>query len=123
MKLSKPTFNALTETDPDNLVFSSEYNTLKYYVSGTVQLSVSAADAETNVTHGLGYVPFFLVYYKHPAFTTRFSMTPDVFEDVVNYSYIEAYADNDKIYFTTHTNSLTATLDFYYKIFKNSTNL
>jgi len=122
-KLTKPTFDALTETDPNNMVFSSAYNTLKYHVSGTVQLTASGSDTETSVTHSLGYVPFFLVYYNSPISTTRFSMTPFVFEDVTNYSYIESYADTTKVYFTIHTNSLNATVDFYYKIFRNSTNL
>ena len=123
MKFSKAGFNVLTTTDPDDLSFSSEYNTLKYETSGTVQLVVSGANAETSVSHGFSYIPVFFTYYNDPVSTSRYSMTPLVFEDVVNYTYIESYADTSKIYFTVHTNSLNATITFYYKIFKNDTNL
>lgn len=121
--IAKPGFNALTEQDPNNLVYSSDYDTLKYHISGNVSLVVNAADIETTITHGLGYVPFFIVFFKNPVLTTRYSMTPHVFEDVSNYAYLSAYADNDKIYFTAHTNSLTATIDFHYKVFRNNTGL
>ncbi len=35
--IAKPQFSALTETNPDNLAFSSDYETLKYYASGSVE--------------------------------------------------------------------------------------
>lgn len=120
MKISKSGSNALTETDPNNLIFSSEYGTLKYHLSGTTQLVASGSSVETSITHGLGYVPFFLSYYNSPLNSARFSMTPDVFEGSPNlYSYIDSYADTDKIYFSIHTNTLNATVDFYYKVFRN----
>ena len=121
--VAKPGYNALLETNPDNIVYSSDYDTLKYYVSGSVNLDVAGADVETTVTHGLGYIPFFIVYFKHPIFTTRYSMTPFAFEDVGVYAYLSAYADNDKLYFTAHANTLTATITFLYKIFRNNTGL
>lgn len=123
-KISKPGYNALTETDPNNLVISSDFGTLKYHISGTVQLAVSGSSIETSVTHGLGYIPFFVTYYKNPALTTRFSQTPEVFESLPsNYSYIESYADSTKVYFTVHTNTLNATVTFHYKIYRNNLGL
>jgi len=68
--ISKETKNALTETDPDNLIFSSEYNTLKYYTSGTINLNVTADPYEyeykrtSSFSHDLGYYPFYVVYVK-----------------------------------------------------------
>lgn len=123
IKVAKPGFNVLTEQNPNNLVYSSKYDTLKYHVSGSISLVVNGADAETTITHGLGYIPFFIAFFKNPVFTTRFSMTPHVFEDVSNYAYLSAYADNNKLYFTAHTNVLTATVDFAYKVFRNNTGL
>lgn len=123
LKVSKAGYNAITETNPNNLIFSSEYNTLKYYSSGSASLSVSGADTETYITHSLGYEPVFFVYCNSPVFTSRYSMTPVVFEDFNVYSYIESYADSNKIYFTVHTNTLTATVTFLYKIFRNRLNL
>ena len=121
--VAKEGYDALTETDPNNLRYDSQYDTLKYYKSGSVDLAVSAADAETSITHNLGYIPLFIVYHNTPSASTRYSMTPFVFEDVSDYGYISAYADTTKIYFTIHTNSFVATINFKYKIFRNDTEL
>lgn len=117
--ISKAGFNALTETNPNNLIFSSDYNTLKYYASGTLSLAVSGSSVETSVTHNLGYVPYFTVYHNTPTDPAKFSMTPFAFEGFGFYTYIDAYADTTKIYFAIQTNAATATIDFYYKIYKN----
>jgi hypothetical protein len=123
IRIAKPGYNVLTETDLDNIIFDSAYDTLKYHLSGTKSLVVAGSDAETTVTHGLGYIPFFIVFVQNPSVTTRYSMTPYVFEDVADYAYLSAYADSDKIYFTAHTNTLNATVNYYYKVFRNNTGL
>lgn len=123
LRVSKAGFNAISESNLNNIVYDSDYDTLKYYSNGSINLPVNAANTETTVTHGLGYVPFFIVYFQNPVFTTRYSMTPHVFEDVSNYAYLSAYADSNNIYFSAHTNSLTATVTFLYKIFRNNTGL
>lgn len=123
IRIAKEGYDAIEDLDPNHMVFDSDYDTLKYHLSGSVSLPVSSANAETTITHGLGYIPFFIVFVKNPVATTRYSMTPYVFEDVSNYAYLSAYADNDKIYFTAHTNVLTATIEFRYKVFRNDTGL
>src|SRR3990167_760238 len=86
--IAKPGFDALTETDPDNLIFSSDYNTLKYDTLGTTSLTINFADYYADevvgdpieighiyyhykvveVAHNLGYVPFFVGYFlDYPA--------------------------------------------------------
>lgn len=65
--ISKVGYNVLTETDPNNLIFSSDYNTLKYYASGLLNLTFTgngAIDQSTYVTHNLGYEPYFEAYVK-----------------------------------------------------------
>lgn len=67
--ISKSGYSSLTETDPNNLIFSSDYNTLKYHVSGSLSLNVSggpleAFDEGTYFEHGLDYYPFFQVFVK-----------------------------------------------------------
>jgi hypothetical protein len=124
IRISKSGYNVLTETSLDNIVFDSDYDTLKYYTSGTVDLSVSESSTETTVTHNLNYVPFFVSYVIDPVFTTRYAMCPRAFSGFGGvYHYIETYADTTKLYFTCNTNSLSATLTFYYKIFRNTTGL
>ena len=128
IKISKPTYNALTETNPDNIIFSSDYDSLKYHVSGSVVLEVTGSNAETNITHGLGYIPFFVVYVNgfkaiEGNFSNQFSMCPGAFNDFGFYSFANSYADNDKIYFKVETNTDTFDYTFYYKVFRNNTGL
>jgi len=124
--IAKPGYNAITETNADNLVFSSDYDTLKYHASGTVSLSVSGSDKETSITHGLGYIPFFVVYVNNfaSASSSNFSMVPAVFSGFpALYATANAYADSSKIYFKFETNTASATYTFYYKIFRNRVNI
>lgn len=64
--IAKPNYNALTETDPNNLVFSSDYGTLKYYASGsiTVECVVDGPDKIFTdfITHNLNYYPYVEAY-------------------------------------------------------------
>ena len=48
IRISKPGYNAVTETNPDNLIFSSTYNYFKIdsALSGSTALSLSAADID-----------------------------------------------------------------------------
>lgn len=118
--VAKPGFNALTETDPNNLIFSSDYDSLKYYISGSTSLTPNGVDIETNITHGLGYIPFFIVYV-HGINVTKYSMCPWTFSDAGNYANINAYADSTKLYFKIFTNTFIGifTFTFQYKIFRN----
>jgi hypothetical protein len=122
IRLSKPNYD-ISDSNLNNIVYDSEYDTLKYYTSGSVNLVVDGANVETTITHDLGYIPFYVVYLKNPVFTTRYSMTPFAYADFGVYGYLSAYADSTKLYFTAHTNSLTATVVFLYKIFINDLEL
>jgi len=144
IQVSKAGYSALTETDPNNLIFSSDYNTLKYHSSGEKIVTVDYSNfvrsykwdppiAATwyvhsvvdSVTHGLGYVPYFIVYVI--SYDSNYSMAPFLFADSGYSTFVQAYADNDKIYFKAdiinQTNSGTINRNFYYKIFKNKLNL
>lgn len=71
--VSKSGYDAVTDTNPDHLVFSSDYNTLKYSLSnGSITLNVDTSNSgeyrvEREITHGLGYRPFFKAYVN-PSF-------------------------------------------------------
>jgi len=66
MIVTKTGFNALTETDPTNMAFSSDYNTLKYSTTGTDTLSIDTdiyqGSTSSSIAHGLGYIPYVEVY-------------------------------------------------------------
>lgn len=57
------------DTDPRNLVFSSEFDALPIYMQGSANQTSVAFDPLTfTINHDLGYVPPALVYYKGSAF-------------------------------------------------------
>lgn len=69
-KVSKPAFNILTCALKDQ-VFNSSANSLKVWMAGHANISVSAFTGgagtgigQTNIAHGLGYAPFFLCFFK-----------------------------------------------------------
>jgi len=66
--ISKPTKNVLTETNPNNLVFSSDYGTLKYETSGTVTVTAVVNGVDKLFfgffNHNLGHYPYVEAYVK-----------------------------------------------------------
>lgn len=81
MVISKPGYNALTETDPKNFIFDSNLNHLKTAGSGTVLLGASAGGTSaTTVNHSLGYPPLVLAYYRNTSTNTdRWFITTTIF--------------------------------------------
>lgn len=129
-KISKSGYNVLTETNPDNLIYSSDYDTLKYYSSGNVTLEVNAGEdeKETSITHSLGYIPVFIAYLEldFSVGSGYWSQVPYNFEDFSTRVNISASADTTKLYFGAYnTNDVFASIDlnFHYKIFRNDTGL
>lgn len=69
MKVSQPGFDVNT-TSKENLVYSSKYDTLKFFVSGSGSQSVPSATAPfgpsgtatVTIAHNLGYEPAFMVF-------------------------------------------------------------
>jgi len=59
IKISQPGIDVF-DANPEDLVFSSKYKTLKVSSRGNGTLTDSARTA--TIPHGLGYVPFFLVH-------------------------------------------------------------
>lgn len=60
-KISKPSYNVLTTTNPNELIYSSEYDTFKDYLEGTADLYIdnTAPNDSVTITHNLGYIPYF----------------------------------------------------------------
>lgn len=129
--IAKEGFDATTETDPDNLIFSSDYNTFKYNTSGnttcTIPTTVGANSGEiTIVTHNLGYVPFFVAYGNDaPSFATRWYMLPFSFADAGVYDHRFVYATTTALIFRYENTGFGIDIDVevYYKIFKNNLGL
>lgn len=140
-QISKESYDAVTETDPNNLVFSSSYNTLKYDISGNNILTIDYSNyyltdvdvfgtfyshrAIGTVAHNLGYKPFFIVDTE--TLTDKYSLCPYQFSDVGFKIFLQSYVDNTNLYFVAEirnqATSGTIGYTFYYKIFKNDTGL
>ena len=70
IKISKPGFDILT-TDIENQIFNSSANSLKIWMSGSINISVSeftgfggTGIGDVDIAHSLGYSPFYLCYFK-----------------------------------------------------------
>lgn len=68
--ITKPTFNAVFETNPKNIIFSSDYGTLKYSAVINQVISFNAAAPDLHIsatgiyTHSLGYYPYCEVFAR-----------------------------------------------------------
>lgn len=128
-------------SDPNNLIFSSDYNTLKYDISGNITQTINYADyydsgdippfgtwyyhrKETTVPHNLGYIPFFTAFVEGFGGAGKYNMCPGTFQDVLIYTYAQAYADDTNLYLVTEMrnqfNSGNGSQDYIYKIFRNN---
>jgi len=126
--VAKTGYSALTETDPDNLRFSSDYNTLKYYASGSTSIRIvgdgSDQTTEASLSHGLGYVPYFVVFVSIPNWGDDYGYAPFRENTLAINVNVNGFATSSHLYFRfqNHSNN-DYTAYFYYKIYKNKTNL
>lgn len=147
--IAKTGFNALSETDPDNFIFHSDYDTLKYETQGIITVTTNLSNyyhfepggfpffdtyyhrTVGEVTHGLGYIPYFVGYLLdvlNPDFVgPNASQSPWAFGDAGIFANISVFADSNKLYFLVQFNSTnnsgTIDVDLSYRIFKNELNI
>jgi len=142
--MSKPTKNVLTETTPDNFIFHSNYDTLKYYVQGIKRVTVNFADyydSDTDpfgdpryyhykivtVAHNLGYIPYFVGYFPDFPNTGDMIQLPLFHADSFYFTYFSVYADSTNIYFMAQlsntANSGSGYADYGYRVFRNDLGL
>lgn len=127
--IAKPNYNARNETNPQNLQFSSDYPTLKYFEK--VQSIVTFTDNGTTisgrniVTHNLGYYPyveaFVRVYIGSPSgdyepvpFFGSGATTTYNASYIIKPNTIELYGD------VTGVSSSTWNFDFLLFVYKNN---
>lgn len=125
--ISKPGYSALVETNPDHLVFSSDYPTLKYFMEGFIDLNWSEGSTlwDYALPHNLGYIPFFLASV-HVGGGSLYSLCPRNDHTAAGENYTNAYADSTYLHFQKRVNQglgRSGVERFYYKIFKNNLNL
>lgn len=126
--IAKTGYNALTETNPNNIVFDSQFKTMKYSLEGDVTVNIPGAAypavyETTLVTHNLGYYPFFQCFGHDttaPGFTY---MMPINFADAGFERYDSVYATTTALIFRSEVNSIYGgssgaySLKIFYKIY------
>lgn len=136
--ISKPGFNVLTETAPNNLIFSSDYNTLKYGVSGTVNINyvtnngVRIDQYEATVSFNANFPPAIFAYVRDDSYfgTGLYLPLPYHTQSLARVEDFSYHWDKNTVYFKiTVGNALaigspvnrTATIKYF--IFKNDTGI
>jgi hypothetical protein len=123
IKITKPTYNVLTATDPRQFIFDSTLNHLKTSGSGSFTRTVTAGNSTVvAVAHGLGYKPLVLSYFRSTANSNWFiSMTqiePTNSRLGLNCN-VELYVDTTYVYFkiNNYDGSSSFTIEVQYEIF------
>ena len=123
IKISQPGYDVKT-APKERLVFSSQYDTLKLFKSGSGTVSVpldvglfTAGTRTVEITHNLGYKPAFWVYVNNPVwanparlspYTTRSIGSPAI--TVPNYA-----IDTTKLYITFYNPDPDNDHDYEYR--------
>ena len=123
IKITKPTYNVLTETNPRNFIFDSTLNHLKTSSSGSFERTVTAGNSTTvYIAHGLGYKPLVLAYFRSTTnsnwFITMTQIEPTNSRRGINCN-VELYIDSTNVYFkiNNYDASVTFTIEVQYEIF------
>ncbi|MHB9161543.1 MAG: hypothetical protein ACYC6W_11775 [Nitrosotalea sp.] len=122
--ISKPGVDAGTATNANDLIFSSDYNTLKYALSGTYLMTTNTTTVAT-ISHNLGYTPFFISFVNQfdTSVPGQYGMV-EYFDTQSPLRACRAYVDTTNIYFSYNTSDATTyNIIWYYKIFKNNMGL
>lgn len=135
----KSGYNALTESVPNNMIFSSDYNTLKYGTSGTVNLNyvtnngIRTDTYTVTVTFSAGFSPVIFAYINDDSYfggTGVYLPLPYHSQSIARAEDFQHFWDENVLTFqVTVSNGLAVgspvsrTAHFKYFIFKNETGL
>jgi hypothetical protein len=134
ISVSKSGYDVETETNPNNLNYSSDYNTLKYYGAGTISIAGSAAFGESNkyygtVTHNLGDY-FYCSVYMNPTWDTSRYFKNSCLDPgggaVTQYASSFITPNNIRCYLLLENFSggtIFGTVTFYVKLYRNNLGL
>jgi hypothetical protein len=122
--ISKAGYNAITELDQKNLIFSSDLNHLKNKIAGSFSQSLAAnAEYTETVAHGLGAVhPLSMAYFRDTSTSTwlialtEFGVSA---EDRKSTEFeCEIYSDTTNVYIKVRNHyATTKTIEVQYEIF------
>lgn len=133
--------DVLTETNPDNFNFHSNYNTLKYFSSGQTDYFEADDNFTQTIPHNLGYVPFFIGFVNDLSGIVntilsdserKYAIMPFMYgrsslahpsQNIGGFIYADDTNIYLRAYFQTNAIGTGFFYQFYYKIFKNNLGL
>jgi|GEM_PF-2501206 len=129
--VSKGSNDVLTATNPDDLTYSSDYNTLKYYAEGSVTLNGSVPFGSTSavygtLVHGLGYCPYNQVEITSNQDPNRYYQNSyyDVGAGAITFHASASCGTGNLIFLLYLENfsggTLYGTATYHYKLFRNN---
>ena len=94
---------SITSTDVRDYLIDDQYAIPKYHNEYTASVTLSPGDKvkTVSITHGLGYVPAFIPYFKD-GIDSKTRIIPSIPYGVDFENWANCYADDDKIYFEFH---------------------
>lgn len=114
--------NALTETDKDNFIFNSDYNTFKILETGTITFDIAnGATTTDSASHSIGYAPGFTGYLKKSdgSYVLPIGVRYWTANGTVYYAFIDMYTTDAAVYVTVkNTTGATITVTVKYYLFE-----
>jgi hypothetical protein len=116
--VSKSGKNVLTETNPNNFIFHSLYNTFKIVgvLSASVNLVANTNNQNFNFNHNLPYIPSVYVFSRRSGSSYVYTLGTFTSEYIDGYSIVEVSSDNTKVYIS-FDNFTDSSFTVYLKIF------
>lgn len=115
-KVSKPGYDVKTAT-PDQLVYSSKYNTLRVFASGSGSINLSSGNiGVVTIAHNLGYRPAFAFYSEIITADGNYRLMPYTFP-IGGDAGVIPYIDNTNLKIRYGANHVSSNTTIHYRYF------
>lgn len=105
--VTKQGYDALTETNLNNYIFHSEYNTFKIVASGQTSFTIGSGvtGSDKTITHGLSYTPLAFAFAQVGTYTAFPNNPIGVTYADLNVTFDAVQSDSTKVHFILSNNS------------------
>ena len=125
--MTKSGISVLTSSDPRDFIFSTDYGTLKYYLTGSLSVNIDVESLDTvgwnTIDHNLGYYPYVEAYMLNPL--NKYEYIPTKQTGASTTWDVNFVITTTQVKFYVVTSGFTVNPTFYFKyfIFKNDLSL
>jgi len=117
IKVSKSSYNVLTETNPNNLIFDSAKNTFKIIASGSlINQTVNANPKTFTFTHSQSSIPAVYAFAKFP--DGYVALPNETNYDFNTYTWWKVTVDSTNVNFIFYKNGGNYNVNIKYYIFE-----